>query len=344
MRVLVVRTGPLFAYDDTRLYAARLCSAINALGHSAELATIPFSGSVADLAPETTAYRLLDLRHGGDQCIALGPFAYAVSHVDKRVWAFEQYDAFHSLWGTDFGAVTASHTNVIVRNHVYALDRAWLSEARNLHAASQTLSKALSTALGKTIRTLRPGIVDELRPTRSDPSPRFVAASRLSDRSRLTLIIAALEAMTIPARLLILGYEGLPEEREYVEQRIAASSKRSAIELEVDADSRLFREAAGSAAALVSTGFHCSVVSAHLLAAGAAEVPIVTTTDAGEPAVLVEEGVSGRVVEPRAEALAQAMSHVLTDPQSAARCGHALSVKLGRLLPGWDTIATELTR
>ena len=55
MRVLVVRTGSLFAHDDTRLYATRLCSAITALGHSVELATIPYSGSVADLVPQITA-------------------------------------------------------------------------------------------------------------------------------------------------------------------------------------------------------------------------------------------------------------------------------------------------
>ncbi len=79
------------------------------------------------------------------------------------------------------------------------------------------------------------------------------------------------------------------------------------------------------------------MAGAHLLAAGAAEVPIITTTDAGEAAVLVEEGVSGHVVEPRVETLAQAMSHVLANPQSAARCGKALSAKLGKLVPGWDT-------
>lgn len=344
MRVLVVRTGPLFAYDDNRLYAARLCAEINALGHTAELATIPFSASVADLVPETTAYRLLDLRHGGDQCIALGPFAHAVTHADKRVWATGQYDELYSLWGTDFGVVTASHTNVIVRDHVHTLDRAWLSEARGVRAASQTLSKALSAATGKTARLLRPGILDELVPARAGPSSCFLVIARLADRSRLSLVIAALEATTAPASLLILGHESLPEEREFVEQRIAASPKRSAIKLEIGAESARFREAAGSAAALISADFQCSMASAHLLAAGAAGVPVITTTDAGEPALLLEEGVSGLVVEPRADALAQAMNDVLADPLSADRRGRALAARLGKLLPGWDTIATELTK
>lgn len=344
MRVLVVRTGSLFAHDDTRLYATRLCSAIAALGHSVELAMIPYSGSVADLVPQITAYRLLDLRHGGDRCIVLGPFAHAFAHSDRRVWALDQYDPFHALWGTDFGAVTASHTNVILRNYVHALDRACLTEAGHVRAASQTLSDALSAAAGKPVRLLRPAVIDELVPTRSGRSSFFLMATRLSDRSRLGMVIAALEAMTMPAGLLILGFEESLEEREFVEQRIAVSPKRAAIQLEINPGATRFREAAGSVAALIVSGFRCGTADASMLAAASAAVPVITTTDAGEPALIVEDGVSGYVVEPQIPALAKVMSQVLVDPHSAERRASAMSAKLAKLLPGWDSIALELTR
>ena len=344
MRVLVFRTGSLFAHDETGLYANRLCSAISALGHPVELAMIPFSGSVADLVPEITAYRLLDLRHGGDRCIVLGPFAHALAHSDRRVWAFAQYDPFNGLWGTDFGAVTASHTNAILRNYVHALDRAWLAKARQVRAASQMLSNALSAVIGQQVRLLRPAIVEELVPTRSDPSACFLLATRLSDRSRLAMVIAALEDMTTPARLLILGCEESLEEREFVEQRIAASPKRAAIQLEINPAATRFREAAGSAAALIVSAFRCGMADAYMLGAASAAVPVITTTDAGEPALLVEDGVSGYVVEPQPAALAQVMSQVLRDPPSAERRARAMAARLAKLLPGWDSIASELTR
>jgi glycosyltransferase involved in cell wall biosynthesis len=166
----------------------------------------------------------------------------------------------------------------------------------------------------------------------------------LEDRSRLQLIIAAFEAATSRARLLILGYEGSIEEREYVEQVIAASTKRSSVDLVINPDCARFREGAGSAAALIVTGLHASVVDASVLAAGMAAVPVITTTDAGELARVIEDDASGYVVNPQPMALAQAMDQVLADPRSAERRGKALSARLGKLLPSWDTIAMELTR
>ena len=142
--------------------------------------------------------------------------------------------------------MTASHTNVILRNHVHALDRAWPSEAR-------TRSGGVSNAVDGAVRDVgKTGTAASPRRHRRTGADAVGSIPCLSHRYATYgplaagLVIAALEAMTMPAGLLILGFEESLEEREFVEQRIAVSPKRAAIQLEINPGATRFREAAGS--------------------------------------------------------------------------------------------------
>lgn len=344
MKILVVRTGPLFAHDETRLYAERLCKALAAAGHAVELTTIPFSAAIADIVPETTAFRLFDLRHGADLCIAIGPFSHALRHDNKRLWVFSQYSPLYEHWNTPFGAVTASHTNLATREYVHWMDRAWISEARLVCAASATLAAEISVQHGIQPIVLPPAILEDFESTFSGHGDYLLAAGPLADTARLPLLITAFGKAATDARLVILGYEFTLEEREYVQQLVAESPRGTSITLEVDPSYDRFRALVASAAGFVSTPFRAGTADAFTLAAGSAGKAVLTTKDSGELARILEDGVDGRVVEPDPDALAQAIDQVHGSRKLARRLGSQLSEKLRNMLPSWESVAKELTK
>jgi len=345
MKVLVVRTGPLFALDDTRHYAERLCGALTAAGHTAELTAIPFSPAIADIVAETTAYRLFDLRHGADLCIGLGPFSHSLKHDNKCVWVFSQYSPFYEHWDTPYGAVTASHTNVATREYVHAMDRSFLAEARLVCAASPTLADALFEQHAIRPKLLPPPpLLDGFEVSESVRGDHFLAAGPLADAARLPLLIAAFSRSVADAKLAILGYEVTKEEREYVQQLIAESPRAADIALEIDAPYQRFRVLLSSALGFLAAPFRASMADMFTLAAGSAGKVIVTTNDSGELARTIEDGVDGFVVEPEPAILAQVIDQVHGSRKLAEQMGKRLSARLRSMLPTWETVALELTK
>jgi glycosyltransferase involved in cell wall biosynthesis len=68
--------------------------------------------------------------------------------------------------------------------------------------------------------------------------------------------------------------------------------------------------------------------------------PVVTTTDSGEPIEFVIDGVNGRVTAPSAEALADALAALASDPAAAARMG-AAGYDRARTIT-WDGVVDRL--
>jgi glycosyltransferase involved in cell wall biosynthesis len=345
VRVVVVRTGRLFAHDEARLYADRLCSALVEEGHSVELTTIPFSGAIAGIVAESTAYRLLDLRCGVDVCIGIGPFSHGLQHPNKRLWVFSQYSPFYEHWDTPFGAVTASPTNLVARDCVRSMDRTWLSEAAHICVASPLLAEALSQQHGVRPRTVVPGLLEDFAPLSHGPGDEyFLASGLLTDSARIALLVDAYGRSKSTAALVILGFESTLEEREYVEQMISESPRSSSIRLEVDPPYERFRQLMPAAAGFVAAPFLAPVADLFAVSAGASRVAIVTTKDSGALARIIDDGFDGLAVEPDAGALAQAMDQIHSNRKLAAKFGERLAEKLHGTLPSWKSIAKEFTK
>lgn len=342
VKIVIFRTGRLFGHDETRLYAESLLAALASKRHSVELTTLPFSNRIADLMAETAAYRLLDLRHGIDLCIAIGPFSYAIHHANKRVWLFSHYSPFYELWETPYGAVTASHTNLGIRDSILAMDRLWLGEAKAVFPTSQSVARTLAQHTGVGARVLPPAPPKEFLREPSGYEDYLLCAGPLTDTARFGLVIKAFSKTKTPVKLMIMGFEAAREEREYLQKLIAEASAADRIEFVLNPSYQRIRDRASSALAFVSIPFRAGNPDLFFLTAAALQRPVLTSRDSGELASLVEHGIGGRVVDPEDAALAQAMDDLYRSRKSAARMGKALADKLATLLPSWDAIADEL--
>jgi glycosyltransferase involved in cell wall biosynthesis len=69
---------------------------------------------------------------------------------------------------------------------------------------------------------------------------------------------------------------------------------------------------------------------------------VITCTDSGGTAELVEDGVTGRVVPPEPRALAAAIDDLIRDKQRAAKLGEAGFNRLAGLRLAWDHVVERL--
>lgn len=76
------------------------------------------------------------------------------------------------------------------------------------------------------------------------------------------------------------------------------------------------------------------------LEAARAATPVLTTTDAGGPTELVQDGVSGLVCAPDPEAMAKALGQALSDPVRLGRMGRALQARCEGIR--WPGLASDL--
>jgi len=343
VKILVVRTGALFGADETSHYAPDLCQALSEAGHEAEAITIPFSPAIAGVISQTAAYRLFDLRGSGELCIALGPFSWAVRHENKRVWLFSRYRPLHGHWNTPYGAVTTSHTNVILRDVVRRLDVECMAEAKMVFAASNSVVEALrSTGIHSTL--LQPPIAScLLSPPAEVTRGRFVlAVGRIKDEARLDLLLSAFcETRSAQARLVVTGHRDTTEELEYISALIAECARGNLIELEINPTIPSIRSRIASCLAVVSLPFADECASPYALAAARLGKDVLTTEDSGELARIAP---SDRVVAPEPAAIAHAMDHWFENPDAVERSGARLSKQVTKMLPSWSDVVAELTR
>ena len=251
VKVLVLRTGALFGHDDGRLYAKELCKVLGESGHTVESTSIPFFGAVSDVMSQSVAYRVFDLGRRADVCVTIGPFSHAFLHHDKRVWLVSQYAPLYQHWNTRYGASEACSDDRTTREFVLAADRDWLAEARVVCAASETLSHALKSQ-GTEARLLPPALPDEYRRASIKYGDYFLVISPLADDARLSLVVSGFEKLKGDARLVIIGFERTPYEREHVEQIVSGSTKADLITLEIDPSYDHAFDRVASALALVT--------------------------------------------------------------------------------------------
>ena len=72
--------------------------------------------------------------------------------------------------------------------------------------------------------------------------------------------------------------------------------------------------------------------------------PTITSTDAGGALTLVEDGVSGIVVDPSPDAIGSAIDQMLADAALAASMGRAAAAQAAALELSWARVVEELTR
>lgn len=288
--------------------------ALCAAGHDAEIVALPFQWAPrAHIMRGALAWRLLDLDTVGgvpvDLVIATKFPSYAVRHRRKVVWLVHQHRQAYDWYGTSLSDWGAQPGDAEARDLLLRLDRRTLGEAHSLFAISHNVAGRLRRYNSLDAKVLYPP--SHLAPRlHSGPYGDYILSpSRLDPTKRVDLLLRALAHSGSQLRAVITGTgPGLPRLQTLAGQ--------------LNLGERVHWAGFVSDAELVDLYAGCRAVYyapldedygfATVEAFGAGK-PVVTATDSGGVREFVEDGVSGIVVAPDAEAIARAIDALTVD-------------------------------
>jgi glycosyltransferase involved in cell wall biosynthesis len=211
------------------------------------------------------------------------------------------------------------------RRQVQRLDRVALGEARKLFATSGNVAARLESSTGLVAEVL-PHPPQAL-PFHTDAYQPFVlSVNRLDRAKRIDLLIqaAAREKLDV-----VVAGEGPDRERL---ESLADGNVRFAGRVSEEQLADLYARCRAVYYAPVDEDFGMVPFEAFL-----SGKPVVTTTDAGGPLDLVRDRETGRVVEPTAEALSEALQIAEDEARSWGQAGKALAEQVT-----WDRAIERL--
>jgi glycosyltransferase involved in cell wall biosynthesis len=324
--VAVVTSSPPFVEGGHLVIARALVTALRSAGHTADVVLTP-QNRFGRQAAAYAATWLTDVGQAADgrnvdQVISLRFPSYAVRHPRHVCWLNHTMREYYDLWPA-FRAQLSSinqKKEIVRRGLIHRADRYLLGRnVTKLFVQSETIRRRLLQWPEIRAEVLYPP--PPPRPYRVDDyEPYLFAVSRFTRLKRMSLIVDALAQPEAAGVKLVLAGEG--EELSDVQARIRGAG----LERRVQLTGRL------SESDLVMHLARCRAVvfppfdedyGFVTVEAFASSRPVITCHDSGGPAEIVADGVSGFVVEPTPQGLAQAFRRVIDDRDLAVRMGKA---------------------
>jgi glycosyltransferase involved in cell wall biosynthesis len=339
--VLVCEAQVPFVSGGAEAHVRGLVGALTRRGYRAEKVSVPFKWyPKSELLTCAAAWRMIDLSESNgeriDRVIATKFPTYFVRHPNKVTWLFHQYRAIYDLIGTSYSEFDHAEADVGLRDRLIALDNDVLGESKRLFTNARNTAARLERYNGLTAEPLYhpPPLAGKL--TAGESADYVLSVGRLEANKRVDLAVAALAHVDRRIRLVVAGEGPL---RAQLEEKAAASGVADRVTFTGKVrDEELVTWYAG-ALAIVFPPFD-EDYGYVTLEAFLARKPVVTTTDAGGPLEFVDDGVTGLVAEPDAEAIGMAIARLAADPRRARALGDAGYERVRDI--SWDHVVDRL--
>jgi glycosyltransferase involved in cell wall biosynthesis len=329
-RIIVVTSSPPFAEGGHLVIARSLVSALRCAGHEADMVVTP-SHRFGRQARAYAAAWLTDVSrdHEGrpvDRVISLRYPSYAVRHRAHVCWLNHRMREYYDLWPAfrTTLAPVARWKERLRRAAIHRVDHYLLTRhVRQLFVLSRTVQARLDRFGRLPSLVLYPPAPP--RPYRCEEYGDYLfAVSRLTALKRMDLLIEALSRP--PARAVRCVIAGDGEERGSLRAMIEERGMGDRVRLigAVDAGQLVEHLARCRAVCFTPRDEDYGFVTVEAFASRKA---VVTCTDSGGPAELVEHERTGLVTEPDPDRLAAAMARLMEDGALAERLGAAACTK-----------------
>ena len=323
MRIVVVTSDVPFVEGGHRVIARALVRALHEAGHTAEIVTTPQNRFGRQLSAYWATW-LTDVRVAGDggrvdRVVSLRFPSYAVRHPHQVVWLNHRMREYYDLWD-DFSSGLSGKARLVegIRRRMLHFIDGRLLHRRAVIAQSRTIQVRLSRWGGIDSDVLHPPAPH--RDYRCDDyNGSILVVGRLTKLKRVDLLIRAAAAAGGDWRVRIAG-KGPEREALVALTRELDLEHRVVLLGELD-EERLVHEYANCTA--VYFGSRAEDYGLVTLEAFSSAKAVVTCTDSGGPAELVEDGVTGFVAKPDVDAVARALSHIIEETRLAEKLGAA---------------------
>lgn len=339
MNIIVTACQVPFIQGGADHQVRGLVEALRAAGHRVERLRLPFA-----FQPESAIERLMDFSEGldlsapngqrVDRVISLQFPGYGVHHPHHVVWIMHQLRAVYEL----FDAASATPAAARLRERVMDYDGRVLARARHRFAESTRVAERLARFNGLDAEPLHhpPPGVERFRCASSEPYIFF--PSRIETLKRQELLIEAARHLRSPVAILIAGVGGAePRARELIARHGLESRVRLLGHISEAEKIAFYAHALGVFFGPFDEDYGYITLEAML-----SSKPVITCTDSGGPLEFVVDGETGRVVEPRPEAIAEAIDALHANAGRAQSMGRAARAHYDSLGLDWSATISRL--
>ncbi len=341
MRILVCASQVPFVRGGAEMLSEGLCQALREQGHQAELVAVPLTWKpVSALLRCALAWRLLDVSESDgkriDRVIATKFPTYAVRHPHKIVWLVHQYRQAYDWFGTPFSELTGTRADHALRETIFELDRRTLGEAQARFAISKNVAARLKTYNELDAAPLYPPprCAGQFRAGPYDDYVLYLG--RLDRAKRVDLLLHAL-AKTRQGRVIIAGSGPELHALKTLARLLRVNDRVDFTGYVSDARViDLYAHARAVFYAPLDEDYGYATIEAFMSAR-----PVITTNDAGGVLEFVEHQSNGLVTAPKAEAIADALAQVWSNPEQCRRWGQAGRERVQQIT--WKNVVDHLT-
>ncbi len=345
MRIAVYTNCVPFLRGGAEYLADALTAKLRDYGHPAVLIRIPFRWEPPEKILESMLACRLMRAPNVDRVIALKFPAYLVPHDDKVLWLLHQFRQAYDLWGTPYQSIPDTLAGRRIREVITSGDTAHLSKVRKIYTNSQVTSGRLKQFNGLESEVLYPPLLESSHLSEGPVEDFIFYPSRISGAKRQVLAVESMKYVRSPVRLVIAGPPDSPAEREAVESAILQHGLEERVELlarfiSEEEKAERFRRCLGCLYIPYDEDSYGYVT----LESYWCRKPVITCDDSGGTGILVKDGQSGWVAEPKPESIGAAIDRLDADRGAARRMGEAGFELMRQLRIDWDHVIRSLTQ
>jgi glycosyltransferase involved in cell wall biosynthesis len=323
MRIAIVTSSPPMAEGGHMVIARELRRAIVEYGHEAHIVVTPQNR----FGRQASAYLATWLTDVGsadgrpvDQVISLRYPSFAVRHPRHVCWLNHTMREYYDLWDR-FSASLSPRGRLkegVRRAFIHAADRYLLSRnVTRLFVQSRTIQHRLSIWRSLESSVLYPPAPQ--RPYRCDAyGAEFLLVSRLTPLKRVDLFIRTLAAPDGAGLRAVIAGDG--EERSSLEQLARELNVAERVRFTGRTTDEELLNLLATCRAVVFLPYQ-EDYGFVTVEAFASRKAVVTCSDSGGPTELVDDGESGFICQPSADALARKLRRLADDQPLAQEMG-----------------------
>jgi len=337
MRIVIATTQVPFIHGGADNFRDSLRNALSSMGHEIDVITMPFRFS-----PASEVARCIDIwstenleRLNGycpDQVICLAFPSYFLQHPAKKVWLMYQHRAVYDLWGIPGAEQLRSSSEwKTLKKRIQNRDSSVLKTCAGVWTISKRVSERLRqfNNIDSTALYHPPWAAESFFSRPAEPYIFF--PSRLEKLKRQDLLIEAMALTRSPVYALVAGTGGRKEAlQQLIEQRGLGNRVRLLGHISMEEMFAYYAHCLG-----VFFGPYDEDYGYVTLEAMLSEKPVITCTDSGATLEFTIDQETGFVVEPTAEAIAQAIDSLYLNQARAARMGRAGKARYSELGINW---------
>ena len=341
--VLICTTQVPFTTGGGESHVEGLRQALIDAGYNAEVAALPFKWyPPTEIMRGALAWRLLDLSEANgkpiDLVIGMKFPAYLVAHPKKVLWIMHQYRSAYNLWGTAFDDLSTYPEGARVRQWIRDCDNRFISDSRRVFANSQTVADRLRqfNNIASEVLYHPPPRANQLRI--GELGDYVFYPSRLEPQKRQELLIEAARYLQTNVKLVLAGnsrdpqhYEALIKKYD-VADRVLLRGFVSEAEL-ID----LYANALGVCYLPFDEDYGYVTLEGML-----SGKPVIVPADGGGATEFISDGEEGLIVEPTAQAIADALDSLFADRERARSMGARAFEKIRALNLSWSHVVEKL--